>query len=100
MLVLECHYAGLAIGVRHTIHRGNLRENAGAVPVHRNPGAAPMSIFGKRMAHLVKQGGQIGLRCLLRTRLGSVMPSVSRIPSVDCLRHHISVVGAAFIDVS
>jgi hypothetical protein len=90
---------GLAIGMRHTIHRGNLSENAGAVPVRRNPWAAPMSIFGKRMAHLVKRGSQIGLRCLLRTRLGSVMPSVSRTPSVDCLRHRISVVEAAFIDV-
>jgi hypothetical protein len=58
-----------------------------------------MSIFGKRMAHLVKQGGQIGLRCLLRTRLGSVMPSVSLPPSVDCLQHRISVVEAAFIYV-
>jgi hypothetical protein len=99
MFVLECSYACLTIGSRHSVHRGSLRENAGAVPVRRNPWAAPMSIFGKRMAHLVKRGGQISLRCLLRTRLGSVMPSVSRTPSVDCLRHRISVVEAAFIDV-
>jgi hypothetical protein len=96
---LNAALGGLTIGMRHTIHRGSLRENAGAVPVHRNPWAALMSIFGKPMTHLVKQGGQIGLRCLLRTRLGSVMPSVSRAPSVDCLRHRISAVEAAFIDV-